>query len=269
MPQLRLVTWNINSIRLRFPLLKELVKNLKPDILALQETKCPDELLPMNDLKALGMPHMIFSGMKGYNGVIILSRLPLAESRVHNRVMKNDSRHVEGIIDLPDRRIILHNLYIPAGGDIPDAKLNDKFAHKLDFVREMTEAFPKLHKPKDAVIALGDFNIAPCEHDVWSHKQLLSVVSHTPIEVENLNAMRDSLGWVDAARHFVPGTEKLYSWWSYRNQDWRKSDRGRRLDHIWVTPALKGNLHKFSIEKEARDWLQPSDHVPVILDLKF
>ena len=84
---------------------------------------------------------------------------------------------------------------------------------------------------------VGDLNIAPMEHDVWSHKQLLDVVSHTPPETEGLDAWMNA-GFVDAVRHFVPADQKLYSWWSYRNQDWRASDRGRRLDHIWVTPDL-------------------------------
>lgn len=269
MSDLRLVTWNINSVRLRLPLVKKLVAELKPDILCLQETKCPDELLPVEELKAFGFPHLAFNGMKGYNGVLILSKQPLLSPKVHSRVSKNDSRHIEVAIDVGGKRIFLHNLYIPAGGDIADEKLNDKFAHKLDFVREMTKALPEMHKEGDHAILLGDFNIAPYEHDVWSHKQLLDVVSHTPIEVELLNRMRESLNWVDVARKFVPETEKLYSWWSYRNQDWRKSDRGRRLDHIWVTPNLAENLKAFSIAKDARDWPQPSDHVPVVLDMKF
>ncbi len=269
MPALRILTWNINSVRLRLPLLRRLVTELKPDVVALQETKCPDELLPIDDLKALGFPHVAFSGMKGYNGVLVLSNVPMATHKIHNRVEKNDSRHIEVALQLPTRQIFLHNLYIPAGGDIPDEKKNDKFAHKLNFVREMTKWFPTLHKAKDDVIALGDFNIAPYEHDVWSHKQLLDVVSHTPIEVDLLTAMRSSLNWVDVGRHFVPENEKVYSWWSYRNQDWRKSNRGRRLDHIWVTPGLTENLKSFSIAQDVRDWPQPSDHVPVIVDMKF
>ncbi len=91
---------------------------------------------------------------------------------------------------------------------------------------------------------VGDLNIAPLEHDVWSHKQLLGVVSHTPVEVAHLLAWQRA-GWHDAVRHFVPAEEKLYTWWSYRNQDWRRSDRGRRLDHVWVTPDLVPGLRGF------------------------
>jgi exodeoxyribonuclease-3 len=269
MAKLRIITWNINSIRLRLPLLQKLVTETKPDIVCLQETKCPDEMLPKKALKELGFPYMAFSGMKGYNGVIILSKLPLTDPNIHERVKKNDSRHIEASFEIPNKKITLHNLYIPAGGDVPDEAENEKFAHKLGFVREMTQWFPKRHKKDEHVITLGDFNIAPLEHDVWSSKQLRDVVSHTAIEREHLQKMIESLDWIDVARHRVSHDEKLYSWWSYRNQDWRKSDRGRRLDHIWVTPGLIESVKDFSILKDVRDWTQPSDHVPVVMDIKF
>ena len=117
-------------------------------------------------------------------------------------------------------------------------------------------------------VLVGDLNIAPLEHDVWSHKQLRDVVSHTAVETEGLLAWQRN-GWVDAVRHFVPDDEKLYSWWSYRNRDWRTSDRGRRLDHIWVTSDLKGALANQTILKDARDWTQASDHVPVCVELSL
>ena len=269
MTHLRILTWNINSVRLRLPLLQKLVVEHAPDIICLQETKCPDELLPQKALMALGYPYLVFSGMKGYNGVLIMSKLPLTEPNIYERVLKKDSRHVEASFELGDKKVTLHNLYIPAGGDIPDVEINEKFAHKLGFVREMTEWFPVRHTAEEYVITLGDFNIAPLEHDVWSSKQLRDVVSHTAIEREHMQQMIGSLNWVDVARHRIPHDEKVYSWWSYRNQDWRKSNRGRRLDHIWVTPNLTDSIHDFVILKDVRDWTQPSDHVPVVLDLKL
>lgn len=267
MKNLRVISWNINSIRLRLPLLKQVVIDYNPDVIAIQETKCPDELMPVDDLRALGFPYMHFSGMKGYNGVILLSRIPLENGTTHNRVEKQDSRHVEASLILPNKKITLHNLYIPAGGDVPDVNENEKFAHKLNFVREITTFMPQHHHAGDYVMVMGDFNIAPYEHDVWSHKQLLNVVSHTPIEVEMLNEMLAAHDWVDVARHLVPAEEKLYTWWSYRNRDWKKSNRGRRLDHIWVTPNLTANIKDFTVAKEARDWEKPSDHVPIIFDM--
>jgi exodeoxyribonuclease III len=116
------------------------------------------------------------------------------------------------------------------------------------------------------MIAVGDLNIAPLENDVWSHKQLLTVVSHTPVEVERLGRLQQAGDFVDAVRHFVPEDQKLYTWWSYRNRDWAASDRGRRLDHIWVTPELVGALKSQRIYRETRDWDRTSDHVPVMVE---
>ena len=159
----------------------------------------------------------------------------------------------------------LHNFYVPAGGDVPDRAENEKFGHKLDFVAEATAWFAGRGDLRRSVL-VGDLNIAPLEHDVWSHKQLLDVVSHTPVETEGLLGWQRT-GFVDAIRHFVPEDEKLFTWWSYRNRDWRASNRGRRLDHIWVTPDLQGKLARHTILKDARDWTQTSDHVPVCIDL--
>ena len=121
-------------------------------------------------------------------------------------------------------------------------------------------------------VLVGDFNVAPGEHDVWSHKQLLKVVSHTPVEVEALAKVQAAHDWTDVARALTPEDEKLYSWWSYRARDWKKSNRGRRLDHIWVSPALKDAATKkgragFKIHEDCRSWERPSDHAPVSLKL--
>ena len=114
---------------------------------------------------------------------------------------------------------------------------------------------------------MGDLNIAPLEHDVWSSKQLANVVSHTAIERDELEKLRQTLDWQDIARDFIPPEEKLYSWWSYRARDWAASDRGRRLDHIWTTPAVAPHVTAFNILRDARGWERPSDHVPVCIDL--
>lgn len=261
---MRIATWNINSVRLRLPLLLRLMAERAPDIIALQETKTPDEFFPFEAVRAAGYPHIHAHGMKGYNGVAVISKIPFDAHEVHHRCGREDCRHIA--VALPGGMEV-HNLYIPAGGDEPDPEINDKYAHKLGFVDEMTRWFAERYTPERKLIALGDFNIAPYEHDVWSHRQLLNVVSHTPPETSRLGAMLGSLAWVDAARHFVPMEEKCYTWWSYRNRDWRKSNRGRRLDHVWVTPPLAPALRRHEILTEARDWPQPSDHVPVIVDL--
>ncbi len=263
---LRIATWNINSLRLRLPLLSRLIAALDPDVICLQETKVPDELNPAPGLVALGYPHAIFRGMKGYNGVAIFSRIPLgAAPEAPDWCMKGDCRHVAALVQVPSGPVALHDFYVPAGGNVPDRAVNVKFAHKLDFVAEATAWFAR-HPPTRAVL-VGDLNIAPLEHDVWSHRALLDVVSHTPQEVALMAAWQRE-GWVDAVRHLVPSERKLYSWWSYRNRDWRLSNRGRRLDHIWITADLLPSLRGHTILTDARDWPQPSDHVPVCIELE-
>jgi exodeoxyribonuclease-3 len=263
---LTVATWNINSLRLRQSLLDKLIAELAPDVICLQETKVPDELFPETLAAAINFPHVLKRGMKSYNGVAILSRIPITHiPETPDWVNKKDCRHLAARIETGQTPITLHNFYVPAGGDIPDRSVNEKFGHKLDFIAEARAHFAK-HKPTHAIL-VGDLNIAPLEHDVWSHKQLLDIVSHTPIETTGLTAWQNE-GFYDALRHFVPPEQKLYTWWSYRNRDWRASNRGRRLDHIWITPDLKPNLASHKILTEARDWPQPSDHVPVSVTLR-
>ncbi|MCK6450428.1 MAG: exodeoxyribonuclease III [Alphaproteobacteria bacterium] len=262
---MRITTWNINSVRIRLDLVRRLVREARPDVLCLQETKVPDDLFPHRDFEAMGFAHRLVHGMKGYNGVAILSRVPFSGDGTRGWCEKQDCRHAH--VKLPGG-IELHNLYIPAGGDIPDPAVNDKFKHKLRFVDEVGAWFGAERTRRQKMIAVGDFNIAPLETDVWSHKQLLDVVSHTPIEVEKLGRMQASVEWVDAVRHFVPPEQRLYTWWSYRNRDWKVGDRGRRLDHVWVTPPMRGKLRAAEVLRDARDWESGSDHVPVTVEIE-
>lgn len=260
---MRIVTWNINSIRIRLQQLKRVCEALNPDIVCLQETKVPDDLFPEEEVRNIGFPHLHFTGMKSYNGVAILSKIPLSASYTKNWCDKDDCRHIS--VELPSGTE-LHNFYVPAGGDTPDPDTNAKFKHKLDFLKEMKDWFPSIVPAKR--ILVGDLNIAPLETDVWSHKQLLDVVSHTPVEVEALDNVMQSHDWIDAVRKFVPRDERLFSWWSYRNRTWPGSNRGRRLDHIWVTQDLSANLTATQVFMEARGWQKPSDHVPVLVDIE-
>jgi len=260
---MKIITWNINSVRLRIGHVLRLIEEHDPDVICLQETKTQDEFFPFEPLRDAGYAHIHVAGMKSYNGQAIISKHPFEAPEIHQRCGKDDCRHISVKFEGFD----LHNLYIPAGGDVPDVDVNEKYQHKLDFVEEMTGWFGDRYGADDGVIAVGDFNIAPYEHDVWSHKQLLKVISHTPPETERMEAMRAGLDWIDTGRHFVAMEEKLYTWWSYRNRDWRKSNRGRRLDHIWVTPPLRDALKGHEVLVDARDWEKPSDHVPVILEL--
>lgn len=263
-----IATWNINSVRLRLPLVEKLLVEHRPDILCLQETKCPDELFPLEPLHALGYPHIEIHGQKGYHGVATISRRPLNAIERRKFCEIPDSRHLSVTFEAGGRTVLLHNFYVPAGGDEPDPDINPKFRHKLDFVAEMN-AVRAEHDEVSASILVGDLNIAPMEHDVWSHKQLLRVVSHTPVETESFEAMRKAGAWVDLMRLNTPDEQKLYTWWSYRAANWELSDRGRRLDHVWSSPNLVPQFAGYDILRVARGWDRPSDHVPVIARFDF
>ncbi len=262
---MRLATWNINSVRLRIGHVERLTKEAQPDILCLQETKAADPVFPFDALREMGWRHIHAAGMKGYNGVAILSKRPFTSTETRNWCGKTDARHA--IVTLRGG-IEIHNFYVPAGGDIPDPAQNDKFAHKLRFLDEVTAWFAARKGSGNRFVLVGDLNIAPLEADVWSHKQLLRVVSHIPVEVERLGHLQASLDWIDAVRTLSPPDEKLYSWWSYRARDWAAADKGRRLDHVWVTPALAPRLKSTQILRDVRGWDRPSDHVPVMVDLR-
>jgi len=261
---MKIITWNINSVRLRLPLVLRLLSEQQPDVLCLQETKCPDEAFPVEAFHAAGYQHLAYRGEKGYNGVAMIARVPIHTPDHIFWAEKQDCRHLSVVLE---NQTTLHNFYIPAGGDVPDPDSNDKFAHKLRFLDELAEWSDRLDANQPAIL-VGDLNIAPREDDVWSHKQLLKVVSHTPIEVEALNRIMAKGQWHDAVREMIPEGQ-LYSWWSYRAKDWLTADRGRRLDHIWVTPALRQNLASAEVLKSARGWDKPSDHAPVVMDFTF
>lgn len=261
---MRVVTWNINSVRLRLPRALDLLKAVEPDVLCLQETKAVVDQFPAGAFAEAGYPHQAVAGMKGYNGVAILSRLPTEVTEQRDFCGKTDARHVAVRVD---GKAEVHNFYVPSGGDVPDPKKNEKFAHKLDFLAEMRDWLGSSRKASEPMVLVGDLNIAPLETDVWSHKQLLDVVSHTPVEVEALDALQGGLGWVDAVRAVIPPEQVLFSWWSYRARDWAASNRGRRLDHVWVTDPLASGVKDASVLKAARGWEKASDHVPVIVDL--
>ncbi len=263
--RLTVTSWNVNSVRLRLKSLRRFVRAHQPDVLCLQETKVVDDDFPIAEIEKLGYPHSHVHGMKSYNGVAIFSKLPFDEKTTMGWCGKQDCRHAAVRIGAVE----VHNIYVPAGADVPDPEVNPKFAHKLQFLKETAAWFAAKRRRERPMILVGDLNVAPLENDVWSHKQLLKVVSHTPVEVDHLGRLQASVGWVDAIRHFVPETEKLYSWWSYRNRDWAKSDRGRRLDHVWVTPPLARGLEGWHIARKVRDWTPATDHVPVTATLEL
>ncbi len=258
---MRVASWNINSVRLRIGLVLKVLEEQQIDVLCLQETKTEDQHFPLAALAEAGWPHIAMRGEKSYNGVALISRLPLRDTQHIDWADKTDCRHISAVAN--DVRI--HNFYVPAGGDVPDRNENPKFGHKLDFLKEMTDYFTSSNPQKSVLV--GDLNIAPLAEDVWSTKQLRNVVSHTDIERKLLLELIDKGGFVDAIRDNFGADEVLYSWWSYRARDWAASNRGRRLDHIWVSHDISDKVESAQILADARGYEKPSDHVPIWIDL--
>jgi exodeoxyribonuclease III len=267
---LKIATWNINSVRLRLPQVLRFLVEHAPDVLCLQETKCPDDCFPLSDFRKLGYGHSAIHGQKGYHGVAVISRLPFERTGTRRFCDHSDARHIAVTLGAEAGAVAgltIHNFYVPAGGDIPDPVANPKFEHKLAFLDSMC-AWGRAERPgAQKAVLVGDLNVAPLETDVWSHKQMLGVVSHTPGECERLCDALDAGGWFDAVRTRLPEPERVYTWWSYRAKDWEKADRGRRLDHIWLSRDLRDGLSEATIIKPTRGWERPSDHVPVMIQL--
>jgi exodeoxyribonuclease-3 len=260
MARLTIASWNINSVRARLHHIERFLAEHAPDVLCLQETKVVDRDFPHAGFDALGYRYRMTCGQPMHHGVAILSKLPLTDDRRHDWQDNGEARHLG--VRLPNG-LLLENVYVPAGGDIPDATLNPKFGQKLAFYDRMTRWSEDL---RDETVLVGDMNIAPLDCDVWNHKALLDVVSHTPIEVEAMERLMASHGWQDVGRRFVPAPERLYTWWSYRALDWAASDRGRRLDHIWTSPGLAAHTTGFRVVEDARNWAKPSDHIPIMAE---
>jgi len=259
---LTIATWNINSVRLRISLVENFLTKYQPDILCLQEIKCQNDQFPSKAFKNIGYEHMAVHGQKGYHGVATVSKRPLTNAQSRDYCKMGDTRHLATTFEAGGQQNQIHNFYVPAGGDEPNPDKNPKFDHKLKFLEEMKA----LSAEQDGMnnILVGDLNIAPHENDVWSHKQLLKIVSHTPVETDLLDTIRDKGKWVDLVRENISEEEKIFSWWSYRARDWDVSDRGRRLDHIWSSAPFNEKLKDVKILREARGWEKPSDHVPII-----
>ena len=261
---LRIATWNINSVRLRIDQVARFVAESGTDVLCLQEIKCLEDQFPRAAFEEMGLPHLKIGGQKGWHGVAIASRLPLEDSQTFQVCKLGHARCVSAQV----AGIDVQNFYIPAGGDLPDRALNPKFDHKMDFYERLTAEMKTRDRQRPLVLA-GDFNIAPGENDVWNHRFMSKVVSHTPGEVETLYRLQDAGGFADVLRDQIRDPTKLASWWSYRAKDFRKSNRGLRLDHLWTSPGLTPAVVKGSarILDTVREWERPSDHAPVVMDL--
>lgn len=262
----RAATWNVNSIRQRLAHLGRFVDLYHPDLVCLQETKVRDDDFPADEIRAMGFETVLFHGQKSYNGVAILVKGPVCH---HQRLIwcgQDDRRHLAVVLD---NGLHVHNFYVPSGGGVPDATVNDKFAHKLQFLDEMGQWVAETLQKEQKMLLLGDLNVAPFDNDVWNHKRLQKQIGHTPGECDRLIALHNRGDLIDVGRHFIPPDQPLFSWWGYRYKLSVQKDYGWRLDHILASQALRENLCAFHVVRDTRLWDRPSDHVPLIVDLQI
>ena len=259
---MKVLSWNVNSIRVRKDQLFSVVKKENPDFICLQETKTVDNHFPREILEKKGY-FVYVNGIQSYNGVAIISKIEANKISSRKFCNQNDARHIQADF----KNFSIHSLYVPAGGDIPDVNNNEKFGHKLKFLDEMANFF---NFDKNRInIVCGDLNVSPNEDDVWSHRQLQNVVSHTKVEREKLIKIMNKGKFIDTTRKFISPPENVFTWWSYRSKDFKKNNRGRRLDHIWITDNKKVKSINAKIITETRSLHQPSDHVPLSYEFKL
>ena len=206
---LRNATWNVKSVRLRAEQAARFAQEAGVDVLCLQEIKCREGEFPTAAFVDAGLPHLRIAGQKGSHGVAIASRLPIEDAPKLDVCREGHARAISAKV----AGVEVHNFYIPAGGEEADRSINPKFDHKLDFYERLTAEMAR-RDPAEAIAILGDLNVAPGENDVWNHRFMSRVVSHTPIEIEAMAALKASLGFIDLAREMIPEPVKLASWWS-------------------------------------------------------
>ena len=251
---MKISTWNVNSLSVRLPQVLDWLNTLQPDLLALQETKLTDDRFPQAELQAAGYASA-FLGQKTYNGVALLSRMPLAEVQRNIPDFDDDQARVVAATTASGVRVV--GAYFP-NGQAPDS---DKFAYKMRWLDALRRWLGSEIQRHPRLVLLGDFNIAPEDRDVYDPVLLAGQIHCTPEERKQFQQLLD-LGLFDAFRAFDQ-PEKSWSWWDYRNLAFRRN-RGLRIDHILASNAMRPNLQSCSIDKEPRRAERASDHAPVI-----
>ncbi len=196
----------------------------------------------------------------------MLAKAPFRETGVQDFCREGHARHMGVTLE---NGVEMHNFYVPAGGDIPDPKANGKCAHKLHFLAGMEKFFAKRMTISDPVILVGDPERRAAGERRVSHKQLLNIVSHTPVETKLLGEAQAALDWIDTHPPLhSAGRKRSTAGGATRAADWEASDRGRRLDHVWASQGLKGTFKSHKIVKKMRGWQKASDHVPVVVEFQ-
>jgi len=257
----KIATWNINGINSRLDHVIKWSAGARVDVLCLQETKTPDAKFPVMKLRKAGYEHIAVHGEKSYNGVAILSRLPMDDvvKGFPNEAEAEPKRLLAATIE--GVRVV--TAYFPHGTRIG----SEKFHFKLDWVQKLRKYFDKYYDKSDDVLLCGDTNITPHEMDLWNVKYWATRMHFTKEEREVLQQLK-KWGFIDVFRQIndQPGE---YTWWDTFRESSFPKNRGLRLDHMWATPTLAELCTDCWVDREPRGWDHPSDHAPVIGDFRI
>ncbi len=262
-----IATWNVNSVRTRLSQITSWINNVNPDILCLQETKVADDSFPLAPFKELGY-EVIINGQKSYNGVAIISKLNIenvTRGFTHNYEEKNislDFNEQKRLISANINGLKIINVYVPNGSSID----SDKFNYKIKWLNHLSYFLDEQVKEDDLVCLVGDFNIAPRDIDIHSPQKYEGGIMASKMEREALNNVLKGR-FIDSFRIFEKSTGH-WSWWDYRNNAY-ELNKGWRIDHIYISKNLSSKLKSCVIERSQRENLQPSDHAPVLINLKI
>ena len=254
---MKLATWNVNSLKVRLPQVLEWLASRQPDIVCLQETKLEDKAFPRAELESAGYV-AAFAGQKTYNGVAILSRLPLGEVSVGIPGLADEQQRLIAAT-VAGVRVVCG--YFPNGQSVG----SEKYAYKLRWIEALTAWLRAEIERHPRLALLGDYNIAPEARDVHDPKAWEGQVLFSEPERAAFRRLLE-LGLKDAFRLFEQ-PEKIYTWWDYRMMAFRRN-MGLRIDHILLSSGLAGECTACTVDKEARKAERPSDHAPVIAELK-
>ena len=256
---MKLVTYNLNGIRSRLPLLIEYLDREKPDIICLQELKCADDALPIADIEAAGY-RAVWHGQKGFNGVAILScggEPVLRQMGLPGDPDDSHSRYIEAEVD----GLIVASIYLPNGNPIG----TEKFDYKLKWLERLRVHAASLLVAERPTVLAGDYNVIPEDRDTFSRRAMAEDALFQP---ESQAAFRTIVnqGWTDALRALRPAEPKLFTFWDYQAGAWQR-DAGFRIDHLLCSPQAADRLRGAEVHKWARAEEKASDHAPVCIDL--
>ena len=255
---MKIATFNINNVNRRLPNLLAWLNSARPDIVCLQELKAADEAFPEAPLRQAGY-RAVWRGQKTWNGVAILARR--ATPVVTRQTLPGDrsdtqSRYIEAAVD----GLLVGCLYLPNGNPQPGAK----FAYKLAWFGRLQDHAKKLLKSGAPVVLAGDYNAVPTDFDIYSMR---SWQDDALVQPETRAAYRKLVdqGWTDALRTLFPD-KPMYTFWDYKRQRWQR-DAGLRIDHLLLSPALKGRLGTGGVDRAVRGVEGASDHAPAWIDI--